>query len=161
MPRLLVVLRLTPSVAFEWGIKMKELAILLRAINLYAHSAHNLCGRVPFFQDHEFFLELYEAADAAYDDVIERMIGINGEDSVPSLSEQLQAISSLVGPLPEKGVASNSVYFEILLEKQKMVCAKIEELCKSGLPQGTIQMLGNIADKSEVFQYKIKQRLKK
>lgn len=140
---------------------MKELAILLRAINLYAHSAHNLCGRVPFFQDHEFFLELYEAADDAYDDVIERMIGLYGEDSVPSLPEQLEALHQLMSSLPEKGVKENAIYFQILLEKQKLVCSKIEELCKSGLPQGTIQMLGNIADKSEVFQYKIQRRLAK
>jgi len=58
-------------------------------------------------------------------------------------------------------VKENAVFFQIILEKQKMVCSKIEELCKSGLPQGTIQMLGNIADKSEVFQYKLKQRLVK
>lgn len=140
---------------------MKELVILLRSINLYAHSAHNLCGRIPFFQDHEFFAEIYNNADSAYDDVIERMIGLYGEASIPSLSEQLIMLTEIAKVLPEKDVASNSVYFQVILNKQKSVCAKIEELCKSGLPQGTIQMLGNITDKSEQIQYKIKQRLKK
>lgn len=138
---------------------MKELVILLRSLNLYAHSAHNLCGRVPFFQDHEFFNEIYSAADVNYDSVIERMIGLSGEESVPSLPEQLEAIHQILSQLPEKGVKENAIFFQVILEKQKMVCAKIEELCKSGLPQGTIQMLGNIADQSEQFQYKIKQRL--
>ncbi len=140
---------------------MKELAILLRSLNLYAHSAHNLCGRIPFFQDHSFFNEIYTAADSNYDSVVERMIGLYGEDSVPSLVEQLEAVHQIVSQLPEKGVKENAVFFQIILEKQKMVCAKIEELCKSGLPQGTIQMLGNIADQSEQLQYKISQRLKK
>lgn len=141
---------------------MKDLAILLRSINLYAHSAHNLCARVVFFQDHEFFNEIYTVADSAYDDVIERMIGLQGEGSVPSLSEQLEAIHQIVSQLPEKGVKENAVYFQVLLEKQKLVCSKIEELCsQGGLPQGTIQMLGNIADKSEQIQYKIQQRIKK
>ena len=140
---------------------MKELAILLRSLNLYAHSAHNLCGRIPFFQDHEFFNEIYSAADTNYDSVIERMIGLSGEDSVPSLPEQLEAIYQILSQLPEKGVKENAIFFQVILEKQKMVCSKIEELCKSGLPQGTIQMLGNIADQSEQFQYKISQRLKK
>lgn len=141
---------------------MKDLAILLRSINLYAHSAHNLCARIPFFQDHEFFNEIYTGADSAYDDVVERLVGTIGEESVPSLKEQLQAISQILEQLPEKNVKENSVYFQILLEKNKMVCSKIEELCASGsLSQGTIQMLGNIADKFEVIQYKIKQRLKK
>lgn len=141
---------------------MKELLILLRSINLYAHQAHNICARIPFFQDHEFFNEVYTNADSAYDDVIERMIGLYGEESIPSLPEQLVAISQIIEQLPEKGVKENAIFFQVLLEKQKLVCAKIEQLCTAGnLPQGTIQMLGNIADKSEQFQYKMKQRLKR
>lgn len=141
---------------------MKDLAILLRSLNLYAHSCHNLCGRVPFFQDHEFFNEIYTNADSAYDDVIERMIGLYGEESVPTLVEQIEAIHQIVSQLPEKGVKENAVYFQVILEKQKMICSKVEELCtQGGLPQGAIQMLGNIADKSEQIQYKIKQRIRK
>lgn len=140
---------------------MKDLAILLRSINLYAHSAHNLCARVVFLQDHEFFNEIYSAANVAYDSVIERIIGLYGEEAVPALPEQLEALHQILSQLPEKGVKENAIYFQVLLEKQKMVCEKIEELCKSGLPQGTIQMLGNIADASEVLQYKLKQRIKR
>jgi DNA-binding ferritin-like protein len=141
---------------------MKELAITLRALQLYAHMAHHLAGRTPFFSDHEFFGEIYSAADSNYDSVIERMIGLFGEDSIPSIQEQLPMIQQITQALPQKSVKENATYFTAVLQLQQSVCAKIEALVKSGsLPQGTVQLLGDIANQSESFQYKIKQRLKK
>lgn len=140
---------------------MKELAILLRALQLYAHLAHNLSARSTFFSDHSFFAEIYEAADDNYDSVIERMIGLYGEAAIPDLQEQMNAMNALTQHLPQKGVKDNEVFFQVILEKQKLVCGMIEKLCSSGLPQGTIQMLGDISNQSEGFQYKLKQRLKK
>lgn len=55
---------------------MKELAILLKLMNMYAHNAHNLVERVVFMQDHEHLAGLYEAYDGHYDDVVERIIGL-------------------------------------------------------------------------------------
>jgi DNA-binding ferritin-like protein len=60
---------------------MKDLAVHLRAMQIYAHTAHNLCARVPFFQDHAFFADTYSALEDDYDSVIERIIGTKGEQA--------------------------------------------------------------------------------
>ena len=36
-------------------------------MQIFAHTAHNLCARVPFFQDHEFFSDTYTALEGDYD----------------------------------------------------------------------------------------------
>jgi ferritin len=85
------------------------------------------------------------------------MIGI-GEDFDP-ISAQVMAVNSLKQvnyPLND-----NQECFKAALEIEKEILGEIERLCKSGqYSQGTIQMLGDIADKTEVNVYKLKQRLK-
>ena len=55
---------------------MKDLAIYYRCAQFYSHAAHNLAFGDEFFQDHEYLGELYGAYETAYDDIIERMIGL-------------------------------------------------------------------------------------
>lgn len=141
---------------------MKELQILLRSLQLYAHQAHNLCARIVFHQDHEMFAEIYTKAESDYDSITERAIGLSGEEAVCSLQELLQGCFSKLSSIQDKSVKENSIYYQVILSLIKEINAKIEPLCKSGsLTQGTIQMLGDIADKNEVLLYKINQRLKK
>jgi DNA-binding ferritin-like protein len=140
---------------------MKELKILLRSLQLYAHMAHNLCARVVFQQDHEFFASVYEAADNDFDAVMERCIGLYGEDSVPSLTEQLQMISAIIANMPTKGVKENSVFYMNILDIEQKIVAKATEVIKSGATQGTTQLLGDICNRLEVEMYKIKQRVRK
>ena len=138
---------------------MLQLLPLLRALNLYAHHAHNMCARVPFFQDHEALAEIYEKADSDYDAVIERIIGTKGAEGL-DLSMIVGASLQKLQTMPLGG--QNSDMFQGILSMKMELVAQIEQLIKAGgLSQGTIQMLGDIADKEEVDLYKIKQRIKK
>lgn len=137
---------------------MKELAILLRSMQLYGHNAHNLVARIVFFSDHEFLGELYKGYEDDYDDVVERIIGLTG--SCDLLDIQLGACEVLKTlPLPLK---ENGQLLEQILLLEKHLCQKIDLLSNTpGISQGTIQLIGDIANKSEVRQYKLQQRLKK
>ena len=136
---------------------MKELAVMLRVLQIYAHQAHQVVGRVVFVQDHEMLADIYTAAEKDYDDVIERIIGLMGEENIPSMQEISQNIAGLPGIEKE-----NSAYFEKILQIEKGICAHIEMLAKSEqITQGTLQLIGDICNRLEKEQYKIKRRLKK
>ena len=131
---------------------MIELAILLRTLNLYSHHAHNLCKGCEFFQDHDFFAELYAFAEESYDSVIERQIGTKTDeiDLVLILKESVEILSSM-----------NSDYFKNCLITLDETIRFIDNLSKNGnLSGGTVNMLQGISDSMEVFIYKIKRRVK-
>lgn len=139
---------------------MLQLAIILRSIQLFAHSAHHLVARTPFFQDHEFFGDLYKEAESDYDSVIERIIGLHGEEHV-ELNSILAEVVQKVANCPSIGVKENKAFYEYQLQFEKELCELIEVLCKNPqISQGTIQKIGDIADRSERRQYLIQQRIK-
>jgi len=131
---------------------MIELAILFRALNLYAHFAHNMTKGLTFFQDHAFFGELYETADDFYDQLIERIIGTSNETI--SLSE----IDSKANALISKG---NDNYYGTIKAVLEKSLSDIEKLCRYGkFSVGTLNLLQGQADQIEVILYKIKQKMK-
>lgn len=139
---------------------MKELAILFRLLQLYSHNCHNLVARTVFFSDHAFLGELYDGYTDDYDDIIERIIGLYGADNISLNEIQMAAVQRLI-TFPDK-FSENSQCFNKITELEKELCAKIEVICKTpGVTQGTIQLVGNQADKSESRQYKLRQRLAK
>lgn len=139
---------------------MKEIAILLRCLQLYSHNAHHLVARSVFFQDHEFLGSLYLVAEEDYDSVIERIIGLFGSDGLDLPNIQLMACQKMAS-LPSL-VKENAAYMQVILQLEKELCVHIEELVRSGQTTvGTEQMLGDVADKSEIRQYKLKQRTQK
>lgn len=138
---------------------MLQIAIQLRAMQLFTHSAHHLCARTVFHQDHEFFSEVYQAVEDDYDTVIERIIGLTGEASV-DLNVIMTNVSEKLKSCPSVGVKENKVFYQKLLEQEKQLCQMVEVTCKTpGTSQGVIQSLGTIAEKSEVRQYKINRRV--
>jgi DNA-binding ferritin-like protein len=139
---------------------MKELAITLRCLQLYAHNAHNLVARIVFMQDHEMLGEIYTAAEGDYDSVIERIIGLYGSEQVNLVEIQHMACQKMA-TLPSV-VKENSMYFQAILQLESDICTKVNELVRGQkVTVGTEQMIGDIADRSEVRQYKLKQRIKK
>jgi DNA-binding ferritin-like protein len=138
-----------------------SIIVQLRAMQMYTQQAHNLCGRVPFFQDHEFFSETYEQLESDYDSVFERTVGLYGEQSSLELSNLVSLVSSKLKDKSTIGQKENSIYFSTLLEMEKELCVLIEKKVTSKASEGTKQLIGEIANKSEMRQYKIKQRLKK
>lgn len=140
---------------------MYDLLVALRAHQLLAHNYHHLCARVPFHQDHEFFGSVYTAADSDYDDVAERIVGLEGEAKL-NLQPLMAAVVAKIGQSPSVGVKENSVFYEVLLKGEMDICAKVKILIDNKLvSRGTEQLIGDIANKSEVRQYKMKQRLKR
>jgi DNA-binding ferritin-like protein len=130
---------------------MLELAAIYRAMNLYIHHAHNMVNGEDFFQDHEFFGQLYEKADGFYDDIIEREIGL-GHKMIPLINIILNANRIII--------SQGSDYFKSALFFCEEAIMKIEELSKNDkLSIGTQNLLAGQADVLEVFIYKIKQRI--
>jgi len=139
---------------------MEKVAIFLRFLQLYSHICHNLVKGCTFFQDHEFFGELYPAYEVEYDNVVERMIGLGKHTDLFSINREA---SEMLGRVEFQDACQA---FKVLLRTEGLLCSEIEstvtprpmEHPHGDLLQGTIQMLGNIADASEVRQYKMKQR---
>lgn len=128
-----------------------NLASLLRYLQLYSHMAHNLLGGETFFQDHEFFGELYPAYEADYDSVVERMIGLGEEIDLAKI--QKAATQDLKAPKTCKEA------LEEILSCEEDLCKALEDLAKDA-SLGTNNLLAALADESEARQYKLKQRLK-
>jgi DNA-binding ferritin-like protein len=139
---------------------LKPLLVQLRAMQLFAHSAHNLVAHVPFFQDHEFFGDAYSAHEKDYDDVAERNIGLYGEMDL-ALAPLLAAVSAKLQSAPSVGVKENSVFFQYQLQLEMELCKLVAQIIASGCSEGTKQLLGDICNASESRQYKIKQRIKR
>jgi DNA-binding ferritin-like protein len=136
---------------------MKELAILLRSMQLYTQNAHNLVDKGLFFQDHDFLGGLYETYDTEYDSIVERMIGLT-DSSVVNLMEIQVAAINLIRSLPTKET-DNIAYFmkiEDMEIKLRIQVAKINQ----SVSIGTQQLIGDIANASEGRSYKLKQRIK-
>lgn len=131
---------------------MKNLAIILRASQLYAHMAHNLTTGCSFKSDHADFAEFYEAYEHDYDDVVERIIGLTG-------SCDIVAITKGACDIVEKTKFKDTMHaFSVLLATEKSIC----EVCttenkKASL--GTQNLLQGIADASEKRMYRIQQRI--
>lgn len=139
---------------------MLQIAICFRALQIYSQHAHNLCGRLAFQQDHEFFSELYNFADDSYDSIIERIIGTKGEEGL-ELKGILKGVYAKLDKAPDVGVKENKQFYMFALEQVKYILKEINMACKSPeMSEGTKQLLGGQADALEVFVYKIQQRIK-
>jgi DNA-binding ferritin-like protein len=136
---------------------MKELAILLRAMQLYTQNAHNLVEKSLFFQDHDYLGELYSTYESGYDSIIERIIGLTDSSQLDLKQIQLSAVN-ILQQLPSKET-ENMVYFQRIESMENNLRQKIAQI-NPGVSIGTQQLIGGMADESEKRSYKIKQRIK-
>jgi DNA-binding ferritin-like protein len=133
---------------------MHDLAVILRAAQLYAHNAHNLAQGATFFADHEELGELYPAYEGAYDLVVERMIGLDEQVDLNEIQVEAVKMLASFGPADP-----NKRAFQVLLEMEK----EIQTACAGSLKgstEGTKNMLQGLADDSEKRAYLIGQRVK-
>jgi DNA-binding ferritin-like protein len=139
---------------------MLQLVILFRAMQMFSHSAHLLCARTVFFQDHEFFGSVYSQAEGYFDSISERMIGLGQEEQL-KLQSVIAAVGQKLAAAPSIGVKENKEYYAFLMSQCDEACKLCDSLCKSGqFSEGTKQLLGGIADELEVLKYKISRRMK-
>lgn len=138
---------------------MKELLILLRAMQLYAQSAHHLVKGTPFHSDHAFFGSVYEEVAGDFDDLAERIIGLYGEEPM-ALQPLLVSVVNKLSDAPSTGVEDNKVFYAHQLKMEDSLCKLVEKIVMAGVNPGTEQLIGEICNKSEMRKYKIKQRMK-
>lgn len=131
---------------------MKTVAIMLRALQLGAHNAHNLAKGPTFMQDHEHFAELYAAYEGEYDDVVERMIGLGVEIDLVAINKMAADLSAAMDN------SSSDASFSVILAADKKLMATVEDEADSA-SLGSQDLLQKIADACERRQYKIQQRL--
>lgn len=130
---------------------MLELISSFRALQMVAHHAHHLVKGPSFFEDHSFFGKLYNKADEYYDNVAERFIGL-GFESHFNLGEILAKVA-------EKSVV-DADHYKNVLNLINGIDEVINDMTASGLlSEGTVQLLGDIADNLEVYKYKINRRV--
>lgn len=136
---------------------MLELICTLRASQLFLHHAHLLAKGPLFMPDHEFLADLYSEIESDFDAVSERLIGTGGEDkfNLQSIMNGVNVkLKTCPGHCPE-----NKVAFQKQMEFEKQICELVENLVV-GASEGTIQLLGDVANRSEIRQYKIGRRIK-
>lgn len=143
---------------------MISLLVHLRTMQLYNHQAHNLSSGPSFFADHGAFGDFYGEHESAYDSVAERLIGLAGPNSF-NVSSVINGVAEKIGKL---SFGSNEQMFAVSLKLEQELCSIIDKYISAkaiaqgiAMTEGTRQMLGDLCDKAEVRQYKIKQRLKK
>lgn len=134
---------------------MNDLATYLRFMQFYSHICHNVTSGATFFEDHEFFATLYGDYEGIYDGVVERCIGLG--ISIDLFDAHQKAMKLLDAVKYTKAVATDM--FKQVLDQEQKLCDHIKTLIPSQ-SEGTRQFLGDICDKSEVRQYKLKQRIK-
>lgn len=129
---------------------MTQLAALFRYLQFFAHAAHNTVKGENFFADHGFLGDLYGTYEAAYDSIIERMLGLG---QTPNIVGITAAGASLFAAADQEDTWGTLIAGEVKL--RELVDAAIAE---PGASQGTINMLVDLADQSEARTYKLCQR---
>lgn len=138
---------------------MRDILIHLRAMQMFAQTAHQLVARGPFHSDHAFFGDAYEAAAKDYDGVAERIIGLMGEETLRPQTILMEVAEKLKAA-PSVGVKENKAFYQYQQMMEQELCKRVAATIAAGVSPGTEQLLGTICDNSEIRQYKIKQRIK-
>lgn len=134
---------------------MIELALYFRCAQLFAHNCHNLVKGPLFLGYHDFFAGLYDGTyDEGYDAVVERMIGLGMAVDLPVLN--INAANKAASY--ESALGDPKAMFSTLLDMERQI-AVICRSASAGATVGTANMLADMADKSEMRQYKLKQLL--
>lgn len=140
---------------------MLKLAQQLQAMKMCYHNAHHIASRVGFFADHDSLGSFYGQLDSDFDDVMERSIGLYGTE-VANLGVIMQGVAAKTATCPSNRATDNSALFSHGLQLETELVGLVEAICKSPeCKESTKQLISEIGNKSEMRQYKIKQRIKK
>lgn len=135
---------------------LTPLATSLRAMQFYAHAAHNCASGPNFFADHAFFGELYSAYEDAYDATVERIIGLD-EELIDFRVITLDAAKAF-GNSGFREDSGSTKWFTKLKESEEALCTLLTKSL-DGQSEGTKNFLQGLADDAESRLYKISQRI--
>jgi len=116
----------------------------LRAMQLDYHCKHHLASGACFASDHNMFGEFYAEVEGDFDAFVERCVGL-GSDCVALPSEQIDVIVRVLGL--DGFTAENE------LRQLIDLAVRVPEMTL-----GFEQLLGDIAQRSEVRSYKLERR---
>lgn len=134
---------------------LEPLAMLFLAARQLAHNAHHLVTGVAFHEDHEFFGELYGVYLAAYDGLVERMLGLKQKVDLVSIAADAAAKVKAL----KDGDKDDTTFFYRRLAATEENLREAIKLVYNDASIGTQNMLAALADESEVRSYKIGRRL--
>jgi len=135
---------------------MHDVIINLKVLTeFYAHAHNNVQG-VSFFSDHGALGCFYDETFKSLDHVAERIIGTLGSESL-DLVEVAKASLQVLSKLKRSEADADTLFKVSLLLEERLV--ESVEMFKDSVSEGTLQLIGEIANKSESRQYKIKRRL--
>lgn len=130
---------------------LRALAIQYRALYLYAQQSHHVTSGPTFLQDHEFYGGLYEAYEAAYDALAERLVGLGARQLLDGVQAEAAAKMQEIG-----SIAS----FAALLAAERSICTQIDAAAKMpAMSEGVRDLLVGLANESQARQYKLGQFL--
>jgi hypothetical protein len=139
---------------------MHNLAAIFRFLQFFSHAAHNMTNGCTFFADHKFLQKLYGQYEEAFDATVERLIGLGEIKTAEERLEIDAKAASILAKADTEDLECAEDWFEVLQDMEVELCKAIEKLAKGKISQGTLNLIAQFADDSEVRQYRIGQRLK-
>jgi DNA-binding ferritin-like protein len=127
---------------------MNNIIRTLLQLKFVSHFYHHTINGPNFLQNHEFLGDLYKQYDDWYDDTVERSIGLNL--TVDFVDIHTTAVSYF------QECTKKEDWVSVLLYLNEYLLSLIEDYVKTNPSQGTIQLLGDIANEVEVFNFKLK-----
>lgn len=130
---------------------MDKLATIFRAAEQVAHAFHHTVSGPSFLADHAFLADIYNAYFEAFDDVIERAIGLGEPLDLAKVNADATALASAT-------VATDpATWAKTLLDWETMIQAEVAALMVDA-SVGSQNLLAQFADDSEARSYKLRQR---
>lgn len=129
-----------------------------RLLQLFYHYCHNLVSGKSFFQDHKAFKDFYQQTESDYDRLAEYLIAELGKKAF-SASSVNKVLFKELSDIDIDKMCCCDMYekaLELEADYNKML-TKLDKLGKLGLKN----LVGDLAEKSDVRVYMIKQRLHK
>ena len=134
---------------------MHLVPLQLLVLRLFAQRAHHDTQGPTFFEDHDKFGDFYAAYDAAYDSVVERVIGLGETLDLSKLTMEAAAKAAF-----HPNEHSPEKLFADLLSGEKNLCAVCTaEVKKPATLEGTRNLLAQLCDDSEKRQFLIQKRI--
>ena len=146
----------TSKAAVDCSPALINLAIAYRGAQILAHAGHNAISGPTFFSDHAYLEDLYGTYESAYDDLIEKVIGLGGSVDFPLITSKACSIGASFNP---QGKSADEI-FQAVLTLEKQFCVLISSALAGGCTNGIQNLLQDLCDQAERRQYKLGQRLK-
>ena len=130
--------------------------IAARVLQLYYHYCHNLVTGPTFLQDHEMFGGFYASVENDYDALVEYLIATLGNKAIETKAVNQLLMKQLTAIQVESMSAEDMFSKGLELEDELYSAIRILD-AKGSI--GVKNLIGDIAQKSDVRQYKVQQRL--